>query len=244
MDRVPHSLVVGGTRGIGRALVRLLAHEKHIVSVIARRVPADNFGDNVHYFTADLLDPAAVSVRLNEITSANGSVSNLICLQRHKGEGDKWAAEIETSLAATKRLIESLTGQFTSPASIVLVSSAASNVIADEQGVGYHVAKAGLNQMARYYAVTLGPKGVRVNTISPGTVLKEENREYYAKNEKLMSSFAKHIPLGRMGTAEEIADVISFLCSPKASFITGQNLLVDGGISLLSQETLLQKFSR
>ena len=244
MNATPHTLVVGGTRGIGRALVRLLAQEGHRVSVIARRVPADNFGPNVSYFTADLLKPATVAERLNEVTSQHGKVNSLVCLQRHKGEGDKWAGEIETSLVATRGLIDALANRFHSPASIVLVSSAASNVIADEQDVGYHVAKAGLNQMARYYAVKLGPLGIRVNTISPGTVLKEENREYYAKQQKLTSTFAQHVPLGRMGTAEEIADVISFLCSSKSSFITGQNLLVDGGISLLSQETLLQKFSR
>lgn len=243
MAQQAHSLVVGGTRGIGRAVVELFAREKHAVSVISRRPPAENEGESVRHWSVDLLDQKCVAKALAEIVKTNGKLDNLVCLQRFKGEGEKWQREFETSLTATKFLIENLADKFANAGSIVLVSSAASNVIADEQDASYHVAKAGLNQMARYFAVKLGPKNIRVNTVSPGTVLKQENREFYLKNEKLMNLFQKTIPLGRMGTAEEVAEVIGFLCSPKASFITGQNLLVDGGISLLSQETLLQKFA-
>jgi NAD(P)-dependent dehydrogenase (short-subunit alcohol dehydrogenase family) len=120
----------------------------------------------------------------------------------------------------------------------VLVSSAASDVIAAEQGPGYHVAKAGLNQMARYYAVVLGQAGIRVNVVSPGTVLKPENRDFYLGDARLQALFKQVVPLGRMGTAQEIAEVIDFLGSSNASFITGQTLLVDGGVNLLSTETL------
>jgi NAD(P)-dependent dehydrogenase (short-subunit alcohol dehydrogenase family) len=123
------------------------------------------------------------------------------------------------------------------------VSSAASKVVAAEQGPGYHVAKAGLDQLARYYAVVLGQKGIRVNVVSPGTVLKPENRDFYLGNERLQTLFKKVVPLGRMGTAQEVAEVIDFLGGPKASFITGQTLLVDGGVNLLSTETLARTLS-
>ena len=141
---------------------------------------------------------------------------------------------------ATRQIIEYLAGQFQPRQnnSIVLVSSAASTVIAAEQSAGYHVAKAGLNQLARYYAVVLGAKGIRVNVVAPGTVLKPENQAFYLQNKKLQRLFRKTIPLGRMGTAAEIAEVIAFLSGPRASFVTGQTLLVDGGVNLLSTETL------
>lgn len=241
----PHSLIVGGTRGIGRVLAQQLSGELHRVSVVGRRIP-DEPVDSVYYRAIDLLDKSTLTKELEQIISHQGKLTNLIFLQRFKGPGDAWTGELETSLSATKTVIESLISHFieNSSKSIVLVSSVASDVVAEEQGVGYHVAKAGINQMARYYAVVLGPKGFRVNVVSPGTVLKPENRDFYLKNEKLQNLFKHTIPLGRMGTAEEVANVIIFLCSSKASFITGQTILVDGGVNLLSAETLARKLTQ
>ena len=241
----PHSLVVGGTRGLGRALALLLDQEGHLVSVIGRRGSSDNRVDSIHFWAVDLLDRGKLSATLADILARHGKLNNLIFFQRFKGGGDDWSGELETSLSATKFVIEKLAGQFREGEhkSIVLVSSAASNVVAEEQGVGYHVAKAGINQMARYYAVTLGSKGFCVNVVSPGTVLKLENRRFYLKHKRLQTLFRQTVPLGRMGTAEEVANVISFLCSPKASFVTGQNIMVDGGVNLRSTETLARKLT-
>jgi NAD(P)-dependent dehydrogenase (short-subunit alcohol dehydrogenase family) len=243
VNPAPHSLVVGGTRGIGRAFVRHLASAGGKVSVIGRREVTESFGSNVRYWQVDLLTEKKLARALAEIVRAQGKLDNLIGFQRFKGEGEQWAEEIATTLTATNQIIDALADRFNKPGSIVLISSAAANLVCGEQPAGYHVAKAGINQLARYYAATLGPLGIRVNTVSPGTVIKDENRGYYYRQRKKLAAFTRNIPLRRMGTAEEIAGVISFLCSPAAGFITGQNLLVDGGISLLSQETLLQKFS-
>ncbi|HEX8096589.1 MAG TPA: SDR family oxidoreductase, partial [Pyrinomonadaceae bacterium] len=90
----------------------------------------------------------------------------------------------------------------------------------------------------RYYAVKLGPRGVRVNCVSPGAVLKDESKDFYLKNERLYNLYRRITPLGRMATSEEIADVVTFLCGPKAAFITGQNIIVDGGLSLGWHESL------
>ncbi len=153
--------------------------------------------------------------------------------------------EMQTSLTATKDMIEVLADEFdaTNGGSIVVVSSVAGHLIAEEQPLSYHVAKAGLNQLVRYYAVALGPKGIRVNCVSPGTVLKEESKEYYLRDDQLQSLYKKITPLGRMGRSEEIADVVGFLCSRRASFITGQNIIVDGGLSLQWHESLARKVS-
>lgn len=237
----PHSLIVGGTRGMGRVLAEHLAGNGHRVSVIGRREPEKKLPRGIRFWSADLTRLETLPAALSSIVRSGGKLSRLVCLQRFKAaKGDAWEGEIATSLSATRLLIESLSGQF-HPAgdkSVVLVSSAASNVIAAEQGAGYHVAKAGLNQMARYYAVVLGQAGIRVNVVSPGTVLKPENRDFYLGNEQLQALFKRVVPLGRMGTAQEIAEVIDFLGSSRASFITGQTLLVDGGVNLLSTETL------
>jgi NAD(P)-dependent dehydrogenase (short-subunit alcohol dehydrogenase family) len=97
--------------------------------------------------------------------------------------------------------------------------------------------------LVRYYAVALGPRGIRVNGVSPGTVVKRENQEFYARSEALVGVFKRTIPLGRMGTAVDVANVIAFLCGPQASFVTGQQIVVDGGVSLLSQESLARKIA-
>lgn len=240
-----HSLIVGGTRGIGRALVRILAEEGHIVSVIGSKPPedADISIPNANYWTVDLLDRKALLSVLAEIIKQNGNLGHLVCLQRYRGEGDDWVGDIETTLTSTKILIEQLATEFdgASDNSIVLANSTAVNFVVENQPLSYHVAKSGIDQMIRYYAVNLGPKGIRVNGISPGTIIKERSRDYYLKNEKVYGFYKKIIPLNRMGTAEEIAQVIEFLCSPKSSFITGQTIVVDGGLTLQWQESLAQK---
>lgn len=242
-----HSLIVGGTRGIGRELLRMFCDDGHAVSVVGRRPPADEDKAlaGASFWAADVSVPAHVADVLAEIVRRNGKINNLIFLQRFKGEGDKWVGEFETSLTATKNIVESLADKFseTGEKSVVMVSSIADQFIAESQPVGYHVAKSGLYQMACYYAVTLGHRGIRVNCVSPCTFVKEENREFYSKNVALQNVFKQTIPLGRMGTAGEVANVIAFLCSPKASFVTGQRITVDGGVSLVSQEALARKIA-
>jgi NAD(P)-dependent dehydrogenase (short-subunit alcohol dehydrogenase family) len=242
----PHSLVVGGTRGLGREVAHAFKNAGHAVSVIGRREPPQSDRQkDLHHWLVDVVDFPSLKKTLDQIIEQNGKLANLVLLQRFKAEGDKWKGEIETSLTATKEIIEALAGQFTASRenSIVVVSSIADEFISDTQPVGYHVAKAGLGHLVRYYAVTLGSKGIRVNCVSPCTMIKEENKDFYAKSEGLQNLFNKIIPLGRMGTAEDSAKVISFLCSDQASFVTGQTITVDGGVSLLSQEALARKIT-
>ena len=240
-----HTLVVGGTRGVGRALVTALAAHGQAVSVIGRRTPEDRDSRlaTVRHYTVDLKHEEPLQNVLTELLARHGKLSSLVFCQRFRGEEEPWAGELAISLTATKNLIDRLADSF-DPAgdkSIVVVSSSAGNFIASEQPLSYHVGKAALNQLVRYYAVVLGPKGIRVNAVSPGTTLKDESKEFYRANEALRQLYESIIPLGRMGTAEELANVIAFLCSAQASFITGQNLVVDGGVSLHWHESLARQ---
>ena len=242
-----HTLVIGGTRGMGRELVRTLAAENHVVSVIGRRPPSepDSQTPEVHYWALDLLDQARLKETLGEIVSKKGKLHNLVFFQRYRGKDDPWEGEIQTSLTATMNAIEYLAGEFRPGEnnSVVVVGSVANHLVAEEQPLSYHVAKGGLSQLVRYYAVVLGRKGIRVNSVSPGSVLKEETKEFYLQNSVLQELYETITPLGRMGTATEVANVVAFLCSPKASYITGQDIVVDGGISLQWQETLARKLT-
>ena len=109
--------------------------------------------------------------------------------------------------------------------------------------MSYHVAKSGLIHMMRYYAVKLGPMGIRVNAVSFGAVVKQESKAFYARNAALKSLCRTITPLGRMGTAKDIVQVVDFLCSSKAAFVTGQNIVVDGGLSLQWPGSLAQKIA-
>ena len=244
---IPHDLVIGGTRGLGRALVQLWDEQGHVVSVIGHRPPSepDRNRTNVRYWTVDVTDRGALSCALDELLERHGPLNAAACFQRYREGEDDWSGEFATSLTATRQVIERTAEAFDKQGAhaIVIISSVASWLIADEQPLSYHVAKAALNQLVRWYAVTLGRRGIRVNGVSPGTVVKEESKSFYLEQEELQALYRRVIPLGRMGTAEEIAQVAAFLCSSHASFLTGQNLVVDGGLSLQWQETVARKFA-
>lgn len=236
-----HSIVIGGTKGLGRALARRWVAAGHRVSVIGRS-PAKERG--VTGFAADLADGAQLEAALAAAIRRNGPVDRVAFCQRFRGEGDVWDGELAVSLTATRRAIEALAGKFRRKGgAIVIVGSLASTLVADEQPAGYHVAKAGLAQLVRYFAVVLGPKGIRVNGVSSAAFVKDESKAYYAAQKDLLAAYAKITPLGRLARAEELVDAVDFLASPAAAFVTGQELVVDGGLSLQLQGSLIRKLA-
>jgi NAD(P)-dependent dehydrogenase (short-subunit alcohol dehydrogenase family) len=157
--------------------------------------------------------------------------------QRYRGSGDPWDGELQASLTGTRAVIDALThdSQPTVPSAIVVIASIASAFIAADQQIGYHVAKAGMVSLVRHYAVQLGKRGVRVNAVSSGPMIKPESRAFYASHPEITDKFRSLTPLGRMGTAEELADVVDYLCGSASSFITGQEIIVDGGLTVMWQ---------
>ena len=241
-----HAVVVGGTRGLGRIVVERFLARGCSVSVVSRRKPAD-FPEQarLRHFAADLENSASLKGLWTQISNAGGFISYLVLSQRFRGEGDPWAGEIQVGLTASRDLIEGFAAHFaqTGDRAIGVVSSVYAKFVGSSQPVGYHAVKGGLNAMVRHYAVTLGRKGIRVNAIMPLTYLKPESRAFYEKNEKLMDVYRRLVPLGRLGTAEESADALDFLCSERASFINGQCLFLDGGVSAVWQEEVAKSFS-
>jgi len=242
-----HTLVVGGTKGIGRAIARRLANDGQAVSVIGRSQPADDADElAVKSWTADVADLPHLRTTLSQIVRTQGPLSAAVLLQRYRGGGDDWAGEIGTSLTATRELIEWAGQHFEdlgSGKAIVVVSSIASGYVASEQPVSYHMAKAAMSQMVRYYAVSLGRSGIRINAICPGTIVKDESKAFYTEHPEIEALYREIVPLGRMGTSEDVADLSAFLLSNQASFLTGQNIVLDGGVSLQSHESLSRRVS-
>jgi NAD(P)-dependent dehydrogenase (short-subunit alcohol dehydrogenase family) len=241
-----HFLVVGGTRGTGRALVEYLASRESLcVSAFGRSTNPNFQLPNLTQYTVDVSNREALLSCLDQAVACYGKFTCVIFLQRHRADKDEFDIELTVALSATKNAIDHLVDQrhFSSDGqtnSIILVSSVADRYVAPEQSLGYHIAKAGVSQLARYYALTLGPLGIRVNSVSPCIVEKKEAKVFYQTNEWLVDRYKKFVPLGRMGKPQDIINAIMFLASEQASYITGQNIVVDGGLMLRTHEWLLR----
>jgi NAD(P)-dependent dehydrogenase (short-subunit alcohol dehydrogenase family) len=243
---VSHTLIIGGTRGLGRTVASLMCAEPSSeVSIVGRNPPSNDreLPGNLRYWKADLSDRQSAIGAAVEAIRENGPLNYLLFCQRYRGAGDDWAGEIQVSLTATRDLIDTLTPYFSPDGdkSMVFVGSPYGENVGQGQPLSYHVGKAGLSQMARYYAVSLGRKGIRANVVSPLTYIKEESKDFYIGNQALQSLYEEIVPLSRMGTALDTANLVMFLCSPKSSFISGQNIYVDGGLSLVWPETIARK---
>ena len=178
----------------------------------------------------------------NDIIKKNGELNNLIFMQRYRGE-DNWEGELKVSITATKEIIENLSTNFKEKEekSIVIVSSIASKFIVESQPLSYHIAKSSLNTMVDYYTVKLGKLGIKVNAVLPSTLIKEESKEYYLNNKTIQKFYKEIVPLGRMITSDDVCNTVIFLCSKKASGITGQKIILDGGLSKVWPESLAKK---
>jgi NAD(P)-dependent dehydrogenase (short-subunit alcohol dehydrogenase family) len=160
--QMTHSIIVGGTKGLGRVVMRQFAKRGDTVSVIGRTELSseDLKAGNVHSYKADICDNDSIRPALDSLVKEHGNVNYCVFLQRYRGEGDNWMGEFETTLTATKNIVEHLVPYFsgTRDNGLVMVSSVFSQYIGDEQPISYHVAKAGLDQLMRYYALNLGEK--------------------------------------------------------------------------------------
>jgi NAD(P)-dependent dehydrogenase (short-subunit alcohol dehydrogenase family) len=242
-----HTLIIGGTKGLGRVVVRQMAKRGDRVSVFGRSeiLAADQSTGMVESYQVDITDSAAIAVSIESVVAKHGPLNYCIFLQRYRGKGDDWAGEIQTTLTATKNIVEIITPHMAPEGdkALLMVSSVFAKYVGEGQAASYHVAKAGLDQLMRFYALNLGSQGIRCNGVTPFTFLKEESKQFYLDNQKIVDVYESIVPLRRMATTEDSANAIEYLCSDQASFITGQNLFVDGGLSLVWPETLARRMA-
>jgi NAD(P)-dependent dehydrogenase (short-subunit alcohol dehydrogenase family) len=221
-------------------VARAFAAEGAQVSIIARTNPRDD----VRCWEADIENPAALKSALDAIVGERGVPSKMVWIPRHRGPGDPWEGELRVGLGL-RHLLDHLVGAHDlRNCSVVAVASVNATLVSPRVPTAYHAAKAALSQLVRCYAVHLGPRNVRVNSVSPGTFLKPESGSAILADPALEKVRSRAIPLRRHGTAEEVAQVILFLCGPKSSFVTGQDIVVDGGVSLIYQEALGAELER
>lgn len=234
-----HTIIVGATSPLAVEAVAAFLARGDRVSLISRRGSTDteiaDNGINSFSYSFDLNNLAGIPDLFEEITKEAGPVTRICFFQRYReGANNPWDGEYAVSLRATSKFIEQFKAQplRENDRSVVIISSPADTGVVLEQSAAYHAVKAGLSQMVRYYAVALGQEKIRVNGIKPAIVLKPRAQQFYDQNPDLVTLFNRVTPLGRMGRPADIANAVLFLSSDLASYITGQILGVDGGLSL------------
>ena len=229
------SVVFGGMHGTPRNIAMACHHAGHKVVIVDKRGSPDDADTSFydHAIVADLMDTTSLPVLAKEIAACFGYISNLFFGLRYRGpEADAWNGELALNLLVPHICIDELTPHFKQGGAIILIGSTAGRRVTPNTSLAYQCTKAAADQMVRYYAYHLGPRAIRMNAVSPCYIVKDESIKFFEDNEAFSSAAIAAHPLKRIGRADDIADMSVFLCSEKASFVTGQIIEVDGGLSL------------
>ena len=240
------ALVTGGTTGIGRATAELLHRSGARVAVTGinpqtldsarRELPRD-----VAVLRADARSASDATELAGHIAERFGKLDILFLnagiaqLAPFEAVDEAFYAEhLDVNVKGVVFTLQKLLPLLATGASVIMNTS-----VADQRGTPglsiYAASKGAVAALARTLAVELAPRGIRVNSVSPATILTPIQQKFGLPPEVAQATAAKYtarIPLGRFGAAEEVARTVLFLASPAASYITGVELQVDGGLSV------------
>lgn len=244
------ALVTGGTRGIGRGVSRALAQDGASVMVVSR-TPADGEkivddivleGGRAAFCAADVSDWSDVTDSVATTVKAFGAVDILCCnagIYPSRSLSDMslhdWDHVMDVNLKSTFMYLKACLPQFIARRGgrVLIVSSITGPITGHPGWSHYGASKAGQLGLLRSAALELAPYGATVNAILPGNIAADEDQP---SDDEYVSRMTKHIPVGRLGLAEDIGSAAAFLASGNASFITGQALVVDGGQTLFEYQ--------
>ena len=236
-------LVAGASRGIGRAIALAFVREGARVAAVARGregLDALELGNDNAKIVADVSTAegaaAAVSGAIDAFGKLDIVVANVgksFAREAAQMDDDDLAKSLDMNLWTAARVAQRAMPHLAKTrGSITMISS----IWGREAGgaPGYNVAKAGVIALAKALARDYGVLGVRVNSVAPGSIMFpgggwERRRE--ADPEGIAQMIARELPLGRFGTVDEVADAVAFVASPRASWISGACIVVDGGQS-------------
>jgi NAD(P)-dependent dehydrogenase (short-subunit alcohol dehydrogenase family) len=242
------ALVTGASQGLGAEIAVALARDGCDVAVTSRRV--ETLADTLERITAagargvpielDLLSETSIDRAMAQAAGALGHVDALVnnaavTLRRAALEvtPQEWDELMAVNLSGTffmsQRMGRHLIGAGRPGCVISLAST--HGMVGYAQRSTYGISKAGIIQMTRMLAIEWAEHGIRVNTIAPGTVDTPSRAEYFAAHPDARKAMIERIPFRRFATPDEVAAMVCYLASPEAAYITGQTLVLDGGLT-------------
>ncbi|AKF03970.1 SDR family oxidoreductase [Sandaracinus amylolyticus] len=243
------ALVTGGTKGVGAAVVRALREAGVRVVATARSAPDD--ADGVHYVAADVTTADGCALVVQETLAHLGGIDILVNLLGGSSapaggfaalDDEQWTRELGLNLMPAVRLDRALVPAMLAQGSgvVVHVTSIQHQLPLPESTTAYAAAKAALSTYSKALSKEVSPKGVRVVRVSPGWIETEAATRLaerlaaqagtdYEGGKKIIMGSLGGIPLGRPATPREVADLITFVASPRAGSITGTEIVIDGG---------------
>lgn len=243
------AVVTGAGRGIGEGItialaeagcdVVLTARRENEIEAVAEQVRA--LGRRALVVPGDITDGDFVDQLADRAVEEMGRLSMWVSnaggaddrTPRHLADmpDRQWDYQLDLNLRAVFTGARAAARVLEAGGSIINISSGAAVKPSPYNGP-YGVAKAGVDSLTRTLSVELAPKGIRVNGVAPGPVPTEVFMEFFKATEEDLPGMAEKwgVPLGRLGTPDDVANAVVFLASPAASWITGQTLLVNGGM--------------
>ena len=237
------ALVTGASGGIGGAIARGLHGQGATVALSGTRrdaleALAAELGDRTHVLPANLSDPASIEALIAEAEKAMGGLDILVNNAGITRDGlavrmkdEDWQAVIDLNLVATFRLCRAaLKGMMKQRSGRIINIGSISGVIGNPGQANYAAAKAGIVGMSKAMAQEVATRGITINCVAPGFIATAMTD---AVSDKTRERFLSGIPMGRLGTVEEVAACVAFLAADEASYVTGQTLHVNGGMAMI-----------
>jgi len=229
-----HLMILGGSSPIGIECIKLALKKNIRVTVVGRNKPnikdKNFFFKKVNFLANNNWKKIFIEINKKSI------VTKLVFLQRSREKNNIFLNEFKISIVPIFETIKefykfNIKTKNKKNRSIIIFTSPIVDKAALEQSLSYHISKAALNQIIRYFSVYLGKISCNINGLAPDIVYKERAKNYFKKNIRLKKLFTKIIPLKRMATTNEIAQVTLSLLDPKFYYLNGQIITLDGGLN-------------